>query len=59
MPDENAATVVAGQADELFRLERQMQLLRHDDPERAVVVDRYNALCDELDIPSGDKDDLA
>lgn len=40
---------------EMRDLEQQMYALNYDDPERAKIVRRYNALCDKLGVPSGDK----
>lgn len=52
MPDRD---VIYG---EMHRLERRMYELDWRDPERAKIVAQYNAVCDELGIPSGDKDDV-
>lgn len=41
---------------ELHRLERRMYELDWRDPERAKIVAQYNAICDEMGIPSGDKE---
>ena len=40
---------------EMRELERQMHAMAYDDPKRRAVVDRYNAVCDKLGVPSGDK----
>jgi len=53
MTDQSGRTPSPDEA-EMLRLERRMYDLAYDDPERAKVVRRYNALCDKLEVPSGD-----
>lgn len=40
---------------EMLRLERLMYSLDWRDPKRRAVVRQYDAVCDKLGVPSGDK----
>lgn len=40
---------------EALRLERLMLSFASGDPERAMIVHRYNTICARLGVPSGDK----